>query len=62
MQKQPKLINSNKKKYRKVAEANKFQQENIFNYTNNKVNIVVKLVYCKLNIHNQYFPDFYFWF
>ena len=41
--------------YTKVAKANKFQQENILNYTNNKLNIEFT---CKLNIHNQYFPAF----
>ena len=29
-------------------EANKFQQKNIFNYTSNKLNIVVKLVYLQI--------------
>ena len=38
-----------------VAKANKLKQENILNYTNNKLNI--EFTY-KLNIHNQYFPAF----
>ena len=54
-QKFTKVAEANKfqqQKYTKVAEANKFQQKSIFNYTNNKLNIVVKLVYLQIK-HSQ---------
>ena len=54
-QKFTKLVEANKfqqQKYTKVAEANKFQPKAIFNYTNNKLNIVVKLVYLQIK-HSQ---------
>ena len=45
-------------KYTKVAEANKFQQKSIFNYINNKLNIVVKLVYLQIKYPQSIFPCF----
>ena len=38
--------------YTKTAEGNEFQQKNILNYTNIKLNIVVKLVYLQIK-HSQ---------
>ena len=47
-----------KKKHTKVAEANKLQQKNIFNYTNNKLNIVVKLGHLQIKHPKSIFPRF----
>ena len=44
--------------YTKVAVANKFQQKNIFNYTNNKLDIVVKLGYLQIKHPQSIFPKF----
>ena len=40
-----------------MAEANKFQQKNLLNYTNNKLNIV-KLVYLQVKHPQSIFPRF----
>ena len=44
--------------YTKVAEANKFQQKSVFNYTSNKLNIVVKLGYLEIKHPQSIFPRF----
>ena len=46
------------KKYTRVAEANKFYK-NIVNYPNNKLNIVVKLVYLQIKHPHSRFPKFF---
>ena len=56
-----KVVVANKfqqQKYAKVAEANKFQHKTIFNYTNNKLNIVFKLVYLQIKHPQSIFPRF----
>ena len=42
--------------YTKLAEANKSQQKNILNYTNNELNIVVKLTYLQIKHPQTIFP------
>ena len=44
--------------YTKVADGNKFQQKNILNYTNNKLNIIVKLIYLQIKHSQSIFPRF----
>ena len=44
--------------YTKVAEANTFQQKNVLNYTDNKLNIVIKLVYLQIKHPQSIFARF----
>ena len=44
--------------YTKKAKANEFQQKNIYNNTNNKLNTVVKLIYLQIRYSQSTFPRF----